>query len=70
MMFTECLRLQNKQELVTSFSTKSQLVKIFYLQNILKDKEYSNNPCNEDNLKDSIQDTVFSISTAELLVCN
>jgi len=40
------------------------------LQDILKDKEYSNNPCNKDNLKEITQHTLFSISTAELLVCN
>jgi len=33
---------------------------------VLKDKVYSNNPCSEDDLKDSICDVTFLISLAEL----
>jgi hypothetical protein len=33
---------------------------------MLRDKVYSSNPCTEDDLKERIQDVVFSVSSAEL----
>jgi hypothetical protein len=30
-----------------------------------KEQAYSNNPCTEDDMQESIQDTVFVVSTAE-----
>jgi hypothetical protein len=37
----------------------------FYLLGMLRAKEYSNNPCTKDDLKETIQNIVFSISKAE-----
>jgi hypothetical protein len=38
----------------------------FHLWGTLTNKMYNNNPCTEDDLKQSIQDVVPSISPAEL----
>jgi hypothetical protein len=38
----------------------------FYLLGMLRDEEYRNNPCTKVDLQESIQNTEFSISRAEL----
>jgi hypothetical protein len=42
-------------------------LKVLYLWNILKEKLYSDNSLTEDDLKESVQCTVFSIASAECL---
>ena len=41
--------------------------KNLYLWNILNEKFYSNNPLTEDDLKESVQYSVFSVASAECL---
>jgi hypothetical protein len=55
----------NKQEMKSPHSADTYLCD-FYLLGMLRDKEYSNNPCTKDDLKETIQNIEFSISQAAL----